>query len=72
MLYFIMPAGFHYIKKPNNIGLDISIRIFDAVADPRLSAQVYNDSRMICIKDFLNFILVGQIPFDEAVIVKVF
>ena len=67
MLYRMMPAGLQDVVEPDHVALDVSIRVFDAIANARLSGQVHNDIEVVFLEEVIDEGLVGEIALDELV-----
>ena len=67
MLYRMMPAGLQDIVEPDHVALDVSIRVFDAIADTSLSGQVHDDIEVFFLEDVIDEGLVGEVALDEHV-----
>ena len=65
MLYAVVPAAFQEIYKSNEIGINVSIRIFDRVSDPRLGGHVHNRIKRLPGKKPFQWLAVRQVHFDE-------
>ena len=65
MLHRTMPACLQNVVKADDIGLDISIRIGDGIANTRLGRQVHHHLRMEFFKNIRNQNFICQIPLDK-------
>ena len=45
-----MTADLEYVVETNHIGFDIGIRILNAISDPRLGGKIYDNIKLILIK----------------------
>ena len=61
-----MAAGLEDIVEANHVGLDIGIRVLDAVADASLGSEVHNDIEGILSEESIDGGLVGYIALDEG------
>ena len=48
-----MPAGFQDIVEPDEIALDIHVRMIDGIADARLCGEVDHDRGLVCPEDLV-------------------
>ena len=62
-----MPARLQDIVEPNDVALDIDIRILDAVAHPGLSGQVHYNVELLFREELVNKAFIGNISLDELV-----
>ncbi len=54
MLHFMAAGNFHDVKSAHHIGIDISARVFKAVAHTGLCGQMHNHIRRECIGDLIQ------------------
>ena len=59
-------AGFKDIKKTNQVGFHISIRVGDGVTHTSLCRKVNNHRRLILLKQIGNPCLVSNMTFDKS------
>ena len=60
MLYFMVTASFKDVVKTDEVALDISIRIGDAVTNTSLGCEVYNNRDIVFGEDFFYGFLVSN------------
>ena len=60
--------SFKDIVETDDIAEDIGIRMIDRISDACLSGQIDNDVKMTVFKKFVDELLVGNIAFDEGII----
>ena len=64
-----MPAGFEDVVEADHIALDVGVGVLDAVAYAGLGGEVDDDVEVVLGKDFVDEGFVGEIAFDEGVLV---
>ena len=58
-------ARLQNVIKPNEVGLNICIRVGDRIAHPCLRRKIYYYLRMIFRKNRCDEVFIGQIAFDK-------
>ena len=71
MLHRMMPAGFQNVVEPDQIALNVDIRMINAVAHTGLCGQVHNHSRGVSAEDILNQRFVRNGTTDEDMLYRV-
>lgn len=61
-----MAAGLKNVIEPDYIRLYIGVRIYDRVTYSRLSREINHDRRLICPKNIVYKISVGNRAFNES------
>ena len=46
MINFEFSCGFHYVERTDNITVEVSARVFEAVTHTRLRGEMYNHIRL--------------------------
>ncbi len=62
-----VPTSFQDVVEPDHVALDIGIRVFDAIADARLSGEVYDDVEVVLVEEVVYKGLIGEVALDELV-----
>jgi len=62
-----VPARLQDVVEPDQIALDVRIRVLDAVPDPRLRREVYDDIELVLREESVDEGLVGKVALDELV-----
>ena len=58
-------AGIHHNSSSLNIGIKENFWIFDGTVYMRLCSKVDNDIRVLCFKNFIDFLAVANVCFIE-------
>lgn len=66
MLHRMMAAGFENVVETDEVGLNIGIRVGDAVSHACLGCKIDHELRLVLLKDSINERLVCQIALDEG------
>ena len=70
MFAAMMPATFKDIGKTRQIGIDISLRIDERVADTGLRREMHDERKLIVGKKRRDSFAIGEIHLDEAKVRK--
>lgn len=62
-----MTAGLQNVVETDQVGLDISVRVGDGIADTGLCGEIYYDIRFVVCKNLIYQGFVSQISFVEFV-----
>ena len=66
MLNAMVPAPFQHMQRADNVGVDVGVRVFHAVAHARLRGEVDNSLRLHLGKQPLDARTVGEIELVEG------
>ena len=54
MLHRMIPAGLENVVEPDDVRLDIDVRMVDGIPDPRLRRQIDDHRRFVLREDFVD------------------
>ena len=66
MLDAVVAAAFQHVQRADDVGVDVGMRVFHAVADARLRGEVDNPLRSRLGKQPLHTRTVGEVEFVEG------
>ena len=61
-----MVATFQHVQESHDIGVDVSIRILNAVTHARLSCEMTDDIELLIGEKFLELVAVGNVHFRKT------
>lgn len=67
-----MATALQYVQERHDVGINVGIRIFDAVAHARLSRQMTHCVELLVCEQILKLVAIGDIDFRETPALRTF